>query len=82
MLVTFRGRVQNRKPSQPVMLPCPNLLSFQPPNPKGSREILAGDVLLCFGKALTLKGLAPPKKPRRTKRRARPPVESTTTDDA
>ncbi len=31
------------------------------PNPKGSREILAGDVLLCFGKTLTLKGLAPPR---------------------
>jgi ribosomal protein S6--L-glutamate ligase len=29
------------------------------PNPKGSREILPGDVLLCFGKTLTLKSLAP-----------------------
>jgi hypothetical protein len=28
-------------------------------HPKGSREILSGDVLLCFGKALTLKSLAP-----------------------
>jgi ribosomal protein S6--L-glutamate ligase len=37
------------------------------PNPKQSREILAGDVLLCFGKTLTLKGLAPPKKARRRK---------------
>ncbi|MEZ4219216.1 MAG: 30S ribosomal protein S6--L-glutamate ligase [Myxococcota bacterium] len=35
------------------------------PNPKGSREILAGDVLLCFGKTLHLKSLAP--------RRRRPP---------
>jgi ribosomal protein S6--L-glutamate ligase len=35
------------------------------PNPKGSREILAGDVLLCFGKTLTLKGLAPGTRPRR-----------------
>ncbi len=34
------------------------------PNPKGSREILAGDVLLCFGKTLTLRGLAPAKKRR------------------
>ncbi len=29
------------------------------PNPRKTREILAGDVLLCFGKTLTLKGLAP-----------------------
>jgi ribosomal protein S6--L-glutamate ligase len=28
------------------------------PNPRKTREILAGDVLLCFGKTLTLKGLA------------------------
>jgi len=35
------------------------------PNPRTSREILAGDVLLCFGKTLTLKGLAPRKKPKR-----------------
>jgi ribosomal protein S6--L-glutamate ligase len=34
------------------------------PNPRPSREILAGDVLLCFGKTLTLKSLAPRKKPR------------------
>ncbi len=30
------------------------------PNPRGSREILSGDVLLCFGKNLTLRSLAPP----------------------
>ncbi len=42
------------------------------PNPKGSREILAGDVLLCFGKTLTLKGLAP--QPKRRKRAKREPV--------
>jgi ribosomal protein S6--L-glutamate ligase len=40
------------------------------PNPRGSREILAGDVLLCFGKSLTLKGLAPPPKTKRKKRKA------------
>jgi len=40
------------------------------PNPRGSREILAGDVLLCFGKSLTLKGIASTKKSRR-KRRSR-----------
>jgi ribosomal protein S6--L-glutamate ligase len=48
------------------------------PNPRVDREILAGDVLLCFGKNLTLKGLAPPK--RRTKKKRKgavepPPVE-------
>ncbi len=37
------------------------------PNPKTSREILAGDVLLCFGKTLTLRTLAPA--PRRRNRR-------------
>jgi uncharacterized protein with PhoU and TrkA domain len=35
------------------------------PNPKTSRELVAGDILLCFGKTLTLKGLAPRKKPRK-----------------
>ena len=29
------------------------------PNPKGSRELLCGDVLLCFGKLLTLQTLVP-----------------------
>ncbi|MCR9096235.1 MAG: 30S ribosomal protein S6--L-glutamate ligase [bacterium] len=40
------------------------------PNPKGSREILPGDTLLCFGKTLTLKSLAPrgPKRRRKKKR--------------
>jgi len=37
-------------------------------NPQGSREILPGDVLLCFGKTLTLKSLAPqPRRPRKRK---------------
>ena len=35
------------------------------PNPRPKREILPGDVLLCFGKTLTLKSLAPPRPPRR-----------------
>ena len=39
------------------------------PNPRVDREILAGDVLLCFGKTLTLKSLAPP--PRKRKKRKR-----------
>lgn len=39
------------------------------PNPRGSREILAGDILLCFGKNLTLKSLAPsPRKGRRRRK--------------
>ncbi|MCC6490711.1 MAG: RimK family alpha-L-glutamate ligase [Candidatus Hydrogenedentes bacterium] len=39
------------------------------PNPKGSREILVGDKLLCFGKLLTMKGLVPPTRKRRPKKR-------------
>jgi ribosomal protein S6--L-glutamate ligase len=42
------------------------------PNPRGDREILSGDVLLCFGKTLTLKSLAPRKK--RTRKQTRPVV--------
>ncbi|MGH0028422.1 MAG: 30S ribosomal protein S6--L-glutamate ligase [Myxococcota bacterium] len=38
------------------------------PNPRVDREIMAGDVLLCFGKNLTLKGLAPPR-PRKKKKK-------------
>lgn len=38
------------------------------PNPRGDREILPGDVLLCFGKMITLKGMIPPTKPRRAKK--------------
>ncbi|MCL4694307.1 MAG: 30S ribosomal protein S6--L-glutamate ligase [Candidatus Hydrogenedentes bacterium] len=41
------------------------------PNPRGSRELLAGDELLCFGKLLTLKGLVPPPRKRRTKKKAK-----------
>ncbi|MCA9752548.1 MAG: RimK family alpha-L-glutamate ligase [Gemmatimonadetes bacterium] len=37
------------------------------PSPKGAREILAGDKLLCFGKHLTMRGLVP--KQARRKRR-------------
>ncbi len=40
------------------------------PNPKGSREILDGDILICFGKHLTLQALVPPKKP---KKKSKPP---------
>ncbi len=43
--------------------------SISIPNPRGSREILAGDTLLCFGKSITLKSLAPREQPRRSKRR-------------
>jgi ribosomal protein S6--L-glutamate ligase len=46
------------------------------PNPRGSREILPGDLLLCFGKSLTLKGLAPrPQQPDR-KKKTRPARET------
>jgi len=37
------------------------------PNPKGEREILPGDMVLCYGNTLSLKTLAPP--PRRRRRR-------------
>jgi ribosomal protein S6--L-glutamate ligase len=37
------------------------------PNPKGSREILEGDILICFGKHMTLQTLVPAKKPRKGK---------------
>jgi ribosomal protein S6--L-glutamate ligase len=51
------------------------------PNPRGSREILAGDVLLCFGKNLTLKSLVPPRRKRRP-RKARPAAPATEKRDA
>ncbi|NNL84521.1 MAG: 30S ribosomal protein S6--L-glutamate ligase [Myxococcales bacterium] len=38
------------------------------PNPRVDREILAGDTLLCFGKNLTLKALAPPPTKKKRKR--------------
>lgn len=41
------------------------------PNPRGNRVLLAGDVLLCFGKLLTLKALMPARSRARTT--ARPP---------
>jgi len=43
------------------------------PNPRIDREFLPGDVLLCFGKMLTLRGLAPPsRKKKRKKKRIKP----------
>ncbi|MFT5042353.1 MAG: ribosomal protein S6--L-glutamate ligase [Hyphomicrobiaceae bacterium] len=42
------------------------------PNPRQDREILSGDVLLCFGKTLTLKGLAAPPRKRKRKRKVAP----------
>jgi len=44
------------------------------PNPRGDREILAGDIVLCFGKHITLRGLIPVKprdKEARPRERAR-----------
>jgi len=43
------------------------------PNPRTDREILTGDVLLCFGKNLTLKGFARSRRPK--KRRGRKSAE-------
>ena len=45
------------------------------PNPRGDREILPGDLLLCFGKHITLRGLMPvterrPKRAKKTKPRS------------
>lgn len=42
------------------------------PNPRGWREILVGDRLVCFGKQISLKALIPPKKRRRRKKAAAP----------
>ncbi len=39
------------------------------PNPRGDRKILEGDVLLCYGKQLTLEGLLPPREKRRPRRK-------------
>lgn len=39
------------------------------PNPRGDRRILEGDVLLCYGKQLTLEGLLPPRAKRRPRRK-------------
>ncbi len=39
------------------------------PNPRFSREIMVGDKLLCFGKAITLQSLVPPRTPQKRKRR-------------
>jgi ribosomal protein S6--L-glutamate ligase len=48
------------------------------PNPLGSREVIAGDVLLCFGNTMTLKQFAPP--PRRRKRKGKDKDKSTGND--
>ncbi len=40
------------------------------PNPRVDREILAGDVLLCFGKNLTLKGFAAPSRTKKKRKKA------------
>lgn len=38
------------------------------PNPRGSREILEGDTLVCFGKQMTLETLVPTPKPKKKKK--------------
>lgn len=45
--------------------------SISIPNPRGNREILPGDTLLCFGKSMTLKSLAPRRRPKRRKKASR-----------
>jgi len=44
------------------------------PNPRGDRELLPGDMLLCYGKSLALKSIAPT---RRGRKRDEQPVQST-----
>lgn len=39
------------------------------PAPHGGQEILPGDILVCYGKMLTLKSLIPAKRPRRRKKK-------------
>ncbi len=39
------------------------------PNPGGTREILVGDTLLCYGKLIALQALIPPAKTRRRKKK-------------
>ncbi len=41
------------------------------PNPRGSREIMAGDTLVCFGKQMTLETLVPVKQPKKPRRPAK-----------
>lgn len=45
------------------------------PAPRSDRELLPGDVILCYGKTITLKSLAPPR-PKRPKKRRAKAVES------
>ena len=45
------------------------------PNPRTDREFLAGDTLLCFGKMLTLRSLAPPKIRKKKKKKLSAPTE-------
>ena len=49
------------------------------PNPRGDREILPGDLLLCFGKHITLKSLMPSKR-RRRRSNERPSVKPSVHD--
>jgi ribosomal protein S6--L-glutamate ligase len=42
------------------------------PNPRGSRQILEGDTLVCYGKLMTLQTLVPPKKPKKAKKKTEP----------
>ena len=44
------------------------------PNPRTDREFLSGDILLCFGKMLTLRSLAPPPRKKKAKRKRAEPT--------
>lgn len=44
------------------------------PSPHGSRELLVGDKLLCFGKLLTLRGLVPEQPKRKRKKKKKRPT--------
>ena len=41
------------------------------PNPKGSQEIFPGDIIVCYGKQLTLRTILPEFKPKRKKKRSK-----------
>jgi ribosomal protein S6--L-glutamate ligase len=52
------------------------------PNPRGDSELCPGDVLLCFGKHITLKGLIPARPPRRVRRKSEHPAANNNVAEA
>jgi len=61
---------QNRLREQDIIVLSINRNGVIIPNPKGDREILEGDELLCFGKVIALRALIPPDKPGKKKKKA------------